>query len=161
MDLVRAVDFLVSRPEVDSRYIFAGGVSQGGAFTLAVAALDHRIRAAAPCVPFLSDFPDYFRLVDWPRDRFELAMEADSTLTWPDIYKVLSYFDIKNLASRIQCPVMMAAGLQDDICPPHTNFSGYNLIQSEKRYIIYPYQGHGVEDSWYDDRRAFFDGMID
>ena len=161
MDLVRAVDFLASRPEVDSRYIFAGGVSQGGAFTLAVAALDHRICAAAPCVPFLSDFPDYFRLVDWPRDRFELAMEADSTLMWPDIYKVLSYFDIKNFASRIQCPVMMAAGLQDDICPPHTNFSGYNLIQSEKRYIIYPYQGHGVEDSWYDDRRAFFDGMIE
>ena len=159
MDLVRAVDFLCSRPEVDTENIFAGGLSQGGALTMAVAALDDRIKAAAPCVPFLSDFPDYFRLVTWPADRFEVAMQEDKTLTWDGIYDVLSYFDIKNLSRFIQCPVMMAVGLQDGICPPHTNFSGYNNIPGDRKksYIIYPHQGHGVESSWYADRRRFFE----
>jgi cephalosporin-C deacetylase-like acetyl esterase len=51
---------------------------------------------------------------------------------WDDVFKVLSYFDIKNLAPWISCPVIMAAGLQDETCPPHTNFAGYNQITSEK-----------------------------
>lgn len=40
MDLVRAIDFVASRPEVNTKNIFAEGGSQGGAFTLAACALD-------------------------------------------------------------------------------------------------------------------------
>ena len=158
MDLVRAVDFLCSRPEVDAENIFAGGLSQGGALTLAAAALDRRIKAAAPCVPFLSDFPDYFRIVTWPRDRFELAMQQDKTLTWDGIYEVLSYFDIKNLARLIHCPVLLGSGLQDGICPPHTHFAGFNNIPGDlkRTYKIYPNESHGVEPGFYEDRSKFF-----
>ena len=158
MDVVRAVDFLCSRPEVDAENIFAGGLSQGGALTLVAAALDRRVKAAAPCVPFLSDFPDYFRIVTWPRDRFEVAMQEDKSLTWDGIYNVLSYFDLKNLARFIHCPVLLGSGLQDGICPPHTHFAGYNNIPGDrkKQYIIYPRESHGVEPEFYDERLKFF-----
>ncbi len=156
MDLVRAIDFVASRPEVDAEKIVAEGGSQGGAFTLAACALDDRIRAAAPTIPFLSDYPHYFRIAPWPASDFREYLQANPDRTWDEIYRILSYFDIKNLAPRITCPVLMAAGLQDDVCPPHTNFAAYNLIPGEKKYYIFPDQGHNVPARWYQLRMQFF-----
>jgi lysophospholipase L1-like esterase len=53
----------------------------------------------------------------------------------------------------------MAAGLQDEVCPPHTNFAGYNLITSEKQYRIYHDQAHSTPAEWYDVRTRFFNGQ--
>ena len=156
MDLVRAVDFLVSRPEVDANKIVAEGGSQGGAFTIVAAALDHRIKAAAPSIPFLSDYRDYFQIAPWPRSSFETYLKLHPNDSWDRIYDLMSYFDIKNFSSWILCPIFMAVGLQDEVCPNHINFAAYNLIQSKKRYIIYPDQGHGTPSAWSDLKREFF-----
>lgn len=160
LDLVRAIDFLVSRPEVDSTKIVAEGGSQGGAFTLAACALDPRIRAAAPTIPFLSDYRDYFEIVHWPANDVAEYVANTPYADWEEVYEVLSYFDIKNLAPRIKCPIYMAAGLQDEVCPPHTNFAGFNNITSEKKWVIYHDQGHGTPNEWYDLRMKFFHSII-
>jgi dienelactone hydrolase len=47
---VRAVDFLVSRPDVDPKRIGINGASGGGTQSLLLAAIDDRIAAAAPAV---------------------------------------------------------------------------------------------------------------
>jgi len=62
-------------------------------------------------------------------------------------YDMLTYYDVKNFAPWITCPVIMGVGLQDPICPPRTNFAPYNLLKGEKRYLIYPETGHGVRMS--------------
>jgi cephalosporin-C deacetylase len=156
MDIVRAVDFLCSRPEIDDQKIVAEGGSQGGAFTIAACALDHRIKAGAPAVPFLSDYQDYFRIVGWPRSSFETYLRNHPDRTWKEVYDILTYFDIKNLAPWIECPIFMAAGLQDEVCPNHTNFAAYNQIKSEKQYVIYHDQGHGTGSTWNDLQMEFF-----
>ncbi|MBO7640326.1 MAG: acetylxylan esterase, partial [Bacteroidales bacterium] len=58
----------------------------------------------------------------------------------------------------IECPVLMGFGLQDPVCPPHTNFSGYNLIRTDKQWICFPFSGHHVEEEagWWEARNAFF-----
>ncbi len=155
MDLVRAIDFVSSRPEVRTDAIFAEGGSQGGAFSMAAAALDSRLRAIAPTIPFLSDYPDYFKIVQWPASAV-LGKQKQLGMSDADMYRVLSYFDIKNLAGWIQCPVIMAVGLQDEVCPPHTNFAGYNRISSEKKYIIYPLEGHSTPAIWQSEKMNFF-----
>ncbi|MCI1640343.1 MAG: acetylxylan esterase [Bacteroidales bacterium] len=143
-DVVRVVDFVASREKTDPDEIFAEGGSQGGAFTLIAASLDHRIRAIAPFVPFLSDFPDYFKMAEWPAN--QVLPEAESLgIPDADLYRMLSYFDVKNFTDRITCPVLMGFGLQDTVCPPHAVFSGYNLIDSPKTYICFPMSGHHVE----------------
>ena len=142
-DAVRAIDFVCSREKVDQDRLFAEGGSQGGALTLIAASLDHRIDAIAPSVPFLSDYKDYFQIVHWPAEPI-LKAAADKGISDEDLYKTLSYFDVKNFTDRIQCPVLMAFGLQDPVCPPHTNFSGYNMIRAPKRWICYPFTGHDV-----------------
>ncbi|MBV6433746.1 MAG: hypothetical protein IANPNBLG_03965 [Bryobacteraceae bacterium] len=58
-DAMRAVDYLVSRPDVDGERIGVTGCSGGGAITTYAAAFDARIRAAAPGC-FLNTFRKLF-----------------------------------------------------------------------------------------------------
>ena len=158
LDCVRGVDFVCSRPNVDLNRVFAEGGSQGGAFTIAAAALDSRIRAIAPFVPFLGDFPDYFRIGNWPGNQILPEAERQG-IPEDDLYRTLSYFDVKNLAPRVTCPVLMGFGLQDDVCPPHTNFASFNNLESvDKTWVCFPLSGHHVEreKGWTDARNAFF-----
>jgi cephalosporin-C deacetylase len=147
MDCIRAVDFLCSRPEVDTKRIVVEGGSQGGALSFATAALDNqRIRLCAPAVPFLSDFRDYFQVAAWPGNEFTHYVADHPETSWEKVYHTLSYIDIKNLAPRIKAPVYMFAGLMDETCPPHINFAAYNNLTTKKQYKVYPYAGHNLPD---------------
>ena len=148
-DAVRAIDFIFSLDKTDPDFVFANGESQGGALTLVAASLDHRLKAIAPSAPFLNDYKDYFVLADWPGNWYIQAAK-ERGISDEDLYRCLSYFDVKNFTDRIQCPVLMAIGLQDTVCPPHTNFAGYNQIKTEKSWICYPAAGHNVwqQEGW-------------
>ncbi len=167
MDAIRSVDFICSREEVDTNKIFAEGESQGGALTYAIAALDSRILAAAPRLPFLSDFPGYYtikenvtEIPEWPMDVLNQYMKKYS-FNQTDAFKNLSYFDIKNLAGKIKCPVLMCVSLQDPICPPSINFAGYNQLQHSKEYMILKNNGHYSDASFITYKDAWFKSILD
>ena len=156
-DVRRAVDFAASLDKADPDRLVAFGESQGGAFTVAAAALDSRIRAIAPAVPFLGDYPDYAKIVSWPVHEVLETADAEG-LDRDSLFTMLSYFDIKNFAPRITCPAYMGFGLQDATCPPHTNFSIFgNLESADKRWYCIPTCGHAIwqETSWSAERDAF------
>ena len=157
-DVKRSVEFAASLEKADADRIFALGESQGGAFTAIAAATDKRIRAASLAVPFLGDYPDYARIVWWPVH--EVFAQADQQgISREDLFRTLSYFDVKNFAPRITCPVIMAFGLQDPTCPPHTNFAIYNnLGTKDKHFVCIPTCGHAMwkEPAWTPIRDAFF-----
>ena len=156
-DAKRAVDFVTTLDKADTDHIVSMGESQGGALTFVAAAFDSRIKAIAPAVPFLGDYPDYAKIVWWPvHEVFDQAdaegLDRDALMT------MLTYFDVKNFAPRIHCPVYMAFGLQDPTCPPHTNFAIYNNLGTrDKRYFCVPTCGHAMwqEPSWDAERAAF------
>jgi len=150
MDCVRAVDFLFSRSEVDTSRLAVEGGSQGGALSFATAALDNeRIDLCVPHVPFLSDFRDYFKVAGWPGGEFKQYFKDHPEISEDEIYKNLSYIDIKNLAPWIKAPVLMSIGLMDETCPPHINFAAYNQLLVPKEYIVYPYAGHGLPGEYH------------
>ena len=62
MDVLRAMDYLLSRPEVDPEKGAVWGASQGGGFSLMVAALRPQTRYCIADVPFLCDWQRYFQL---------------------------------------------------------------------------------------------------
>lgn len=156
LDVVRALDFVSSRPEIDAERIGVRGGSQGGALSFVAAALDKRVKVAAPNIPFLSDYPDYFKIVHWPKSDFDNYMAAHPDAKWDDVYNLLTYFDIKNLAQWIECPLIMGIGVQDEVCPPHINFAAYNQVKSEKRWMAFPDFGHSVGKVYNDAAMAFF-----
>jgi cephalosporin-C deacetylase len=149
MDCIRAVDFLYSRDEVDKTRVAVEGGSQGGALSFATAALDNeRIDVCVPHVPFLSDFRDYFKVAGWPAAEFFAYFEEHPEIPEDEIYRNLSYIDIKNLAPWINAPVLMSIGLMDKTCPPHINFAAYNQLTVPREYIVYPYAGHGLPGAY-------------
>ena len=155
MDCVQAVRFMATRETSDMDNVFAEGSSQGGAFSYAAAALSpYPLRAIAPCVAFLGDFPDYFSIVDWPAN---VARNNKGSMTDAEMYTFLSYFDTKNLATRITCSVIACSGLQDGTCPPHTNTAPYNnLTVEDKQMFYYPQLAHQIPSDWNSKYMQFF-----
>lgn len=139
---------------IDETRVMATGGSQGGALTIACAALEPRIKKAASVYPFLCDYKrvwemdlaqgaylelkTYFRHFDPRHEREE------------EIFTKLGYIDLQYLAPRIQADTLMYTGLMDTICPPSTQFAAYNKMTCKKDVVIYPDYGHeylpGVDD---------------
>lgn len=159
MDCVQAVHFMATRPTSDMGNLFAEGSSQGGALSYAAAALsDIPFTAIAPNVAFLGDFPDYFRIVDWPAS---VAKANKGSMTDEEMYAFLSYFDTKNLATRINCAVWATSGLQDATCPSHTNMAPFNNLPSKDKHMsFYPLMQHSYPSTWTSDIMKFFKDRI-
>lgn len=164
MDCLRALDFMASRETSDMQNLFAEGGSQGGAFTVAAAALsDYQFKAIAPAITFMGDFPDYFEIVSWPgyvakNCQAEINKNGGS-MTDADMYAFLSYYDTKNLATSISCPIITSIGLQDNVCPPHTNLAPYNNAQTaaaDKKVIFNAELQHATNDQWTTSYQNFF-----
>jgi len=158
-DAIRALDFVWEQVGVDTLNVFAEGSSQGGALTYAAAALgNHLLRAIAPAIPFLGDFPDYFQIAQWPASVANTQRQALG-MTEAQMYTMLSYFDTKNLATLVSCPVIECIGLQDGTCPPHTNLAPYNNLdpQLDREMRYNAKLQHAVASNWWTVYRAFFD----
>jgi cephalosporin-C deacetylase len=143
IDVVRAVDVLLSRPEVDGSRIGVMGSSQGGGLSVVAAALHPAIRAASAGAPYLCGFMDAIDLTSTNpyqeiRDYLRLHPERREA-----VRETLAYFDGINFAPRVRCPIIVNIGLQDNVCPPETGFALFAAIGStEKRLYPYDQRGH-------------------
>lgn len=146
LDTVLLARIVMGLDYVDEERIGVTGGSQGGALTVACAALVPEIKLCAPIHPYLSDYKRvwnmdldkgayeglryYFRHFD-PRHEKE-----------EEIFTKLGYIDIQFLAPRVKAKVLWATGLMDTTCPPSTQFAAYNKMTCEKEMMIYPDYGH-------------------
>ena len=163
LDTAQLADIVMRMPEVDPKRVGATGGSQGGGLTLACAALEPRIKRAAPVFPFLCDYQRVWEM--------DLAKDAYEELrTWfrqfdplhareTEIFTKLGYVDCQHLAPRIKAEVLMYTSLMDTVCPPSTQFAAYNKITSKKRLIIYPDYGHEGIPEVADANFAFLAGL--
>ncbi|MEI8206305.1 MAG: acetylxylan esterase [Kiritimatiellales bacterium] len=163
LDTAQLAKIVMEMPDVDEKRVGAMGGSQGGGLTLACAALEPRIKRAAPMYPFLSDYlrvwqmdqakdayvelKDFFRRHDPQHKREE------------EIFTKLGYIDVQHLAPRIKAEVMMGVGLMDTICPPSTQFAAYNKIKSKKSLEVYPDFAHEHLPEFWDKAFQFMLGL--
>ncbi|MBP7481177.1 MAG: alpha/beta fold hydrolase [Lacunisphaera sp.] len=148
LDTAQLARVVMAFPEVDAARVGAMGMSQGGALTLACAALEPRIKRAAPMFPFLCDYrrvwemdlakDAYEELRTWFR-QFDPRHEREN-----EIFTKLGYIDCQHLAPRIRAEVLMFTCLMDPICPPSTQFAAYNKLTAKKDMVIYPDYGHEI-----------------
>lgn len=163
LDTAKLAGIVMEMPEVDANRVGVAGGSQGGALTLACAALEPRIKRAAPLYPFLSDYIRVWEM-DQAKDAYKELQEffrhsdpmhqREST-----IFEKLGYIDIQFLAHRVQAEVLWGTALMDTICPPSTQFSVYNKLTSPKRMVIYPDFGHEPLPGWNDQTFQFLMGL--
>lgn len=137
-DVMRAIDFVVSRADLDRERIALVGTSQGGGVALAVGGLDSRVKAVVAHVPFLCDFRLAARmtnsLVSVLLDKAKRNDEA--------ALRTLDYFDPLSLVPQLRVPVLMSAGGKDGVCPKATIESVYKCLPGKKELKIYPNLTH-------------------
>jgi cephalosporin-C deacetylase len=160
LDTAQLASIAMNMPEVDPDRVYAMGGSQGGALTLACAALEPRIRKLAPIFPFLCDYKRVWEM-DLAKDAYQelrtFFRHFDPQHAREDeIFTKLGYIDIQYLAPRIRGEVMMGVGLMDTICPPSTQFAAYNKITAPKRLEVYPDFGHEHLPGFLDKTMQFF-----
>lgn len=146
LDTAQLAQIVMAMADVDETRVGATGASQGGALTLVCAALEPRLKRAAPVYPFLCDYQRiweidlaenaYGELQEYFR-RFDPRHEREN-----EVFTRLGYIDVQHLAGRIKAEVLLGVSLMDRICPPSTQFAAYNKITAAKSLAVYPDFGH-------------------
>lgn len=163
LDTAQLAKIVMGFPEVDENRVSAMGGSQGGALTIACAALEPRIKRIAPYYPFLSDYQRVWE-IDQAKDAYkelhEYFRHADPMHVQEGaIFEALGYIDVQFLANRIRADVLWGIGLMDTVCPPSTQFAVYNKIVSSKKMIIFPDFAHEVLPTFQDQAFAFLSSL--
>ena len=146
LDTAQLARLVMNLPEVDPGRVGAMGASQGGGLTLACAALEPRIRLAAPVYPFLCEYQRVWEM-DQAKDAYDELRRYFRNFDprherEHEVFIKLGYIDIQHLAPRIRANTLFFTGLMDTICPPSTQFAAYNKITAPKRMVLYPDFGH-------------------
>ena len=142
-DCARGVDFLLSRPEVDSERIFASGSSQGGGLTLITSALRSEIKGGVSGYPFLCCYPESMKMLrSYPFDELSCYARAYPDRV-PQMLETLRYFDAVNFVGWIECPMAVGIAMEDEVCPPETSYAAYRGLAGPKDLWLFPNSGHG------------------
>ena len=114
-DAKRALDYLLSRPEVDAANVGAAGCSGGGALTMFIGALDPRLKAVVPAC-----FPNSYRLLF-------AGPDPGSEMSFPELLAHgLDTVDFVELSAPT--PWLIQATENDYFTPP-----GAKLVYDEAR----------------------------
>ena len=121
--VMRALQYLKTRPEWNGKVLIASGGSQGGLQAVTAAALDPDVTQCFAFKPWCCDFGgiNLGRLRGWR----------------PDYTDGIAYYDTANMGKRVVCETFITAGLGDYVCPPSGVSVLYNNVRSPKKAIEY------------------------
>lgn len=134
MRIIRALEFIKSRPEWNGKTLIVSGHSQGGAQAIAAAGLDSQVTALVAFEPALCNVTgNLYKQVDgWPRP---LRKVHDRKLL-KQIKKNAGYFDVTNFAKRIKnAECFFSVGFDDTTCSASSVYTAFNAIPSAKKSI--------------------------
>ena len=140
--LVRAIDFLSSRPEWDGKVMAVIGHSQGGLQALVAGGLDDRVTFIGSGVPAGCDHTGMKadRISGWPK----IVPVDPKTGPLPEAVTASRYIDAVNFASRFNREAIVSVGFIDRTCPPTSVYAAYNALQGKKQMVIRPAMGHAA-----------------
>ena len=140
MRVMRALDYVKSLPEWDGKTLIVTGGSQGGAQTIAAAALDPQITLAVAGVPAVCDLGGQLakRRPGWPIH----FLNPEAKRSDPAVIGEIAYVDGVFFAQRIKCPIYLSTGGIDNTCHATAMYSAYNSIPGKNKRIAFNPMGH-------------------
>ena len=138
-----AIDYLLKekRSLVDPAKIGLVGRSMGGYYASRSAAMEKRVKAAVvwdAIFDLAEDVYDYFpsvrRAINW-----DLGAENEQ-----DAQSKLVKFNLKGVAEKIQCPILIIHGSDDYVSSPKAAEKLYAVIPTKDKMLKWYKAGHGV-----------------
>jgi fermentation-respiration switch protein FrsA (DUF1100 family) len=143
-DLVAAVDYLVTRPDVDPNRIGALGVSLGASVTILAAAQDKRIGAVVDDSGFSAatnvistSFQKFLHVPAFPFA--PVTVKIAEWRTGASVNQVRPVDVIGSLAPR---PIFIIHGTADDVVPPDNSEQNFGAAKQPKQIWWVPGAGH-------------------
>jgi cephalosporin-C deacetylase-like acetyl esterase len=142
---LRAMTALASVPEVDANRLAVSGIGLGGGLALILGAVDERIQAIAPDVPYYCHIELNRSKENWPYREVAAHLRRHPEQE-AAVLQTLRYFDAANFAPLITCPVLTSAGINDAYSHPTTIFGVHNRLAGPKAINLYPggHEGGGI-----------------
>lgn len=126
---LQAVRAMMTLPEWDGKTVVVNGGSMGAFQSVFVAAMEPKITKATIQIPWMCDL--------------EAAAKLGRLRGWrPADAPAMPYYDTVNLAKRLQCPVIIDAGLGDDTCPPSGAAALLHAISAQKKLTLWQGRTH-------------------
>jgi cephalosporin-C deacetylase len=141
-----AVTALASVPEVDANRLAVTGAGLGGGEAIILAALDDRIQAVAPDVPFFCQVSAGSDRADWPYLNASGYLQQHPR-DHDAVFSTLQYVDVANFADRVTCPALVSIGLNDDYARPMNVTGVVNLFAGPHTLDVYlaGHEGGGIK----------------
>jgi dienelactone hydrolase len=138
-DVMRTVDLIATRPELDAQRVACIGISGGGTCTVFSAALEPRIRAALVS-GYLNTFRDSIGSIAHCIDNY-----VPGILNWAEMYDIAGL-----IAPR---PLSVESGRMDNIFPVEASVDSFNKVRA-----VYDVFGAGdrVEQEVFDKDHSFW-----
>lgn len=133
---LQALDALAGVPEVDGNRLSVTGVSLGGALAMILAALDERVQAVAPDVPYLCDIESGRDAVSWSYSEVREYLKSHPAQQ-DAVWNTLRYFDAANFTDALTCPALISAGINDTYSRPARIYALYNRLPGPKVLRLY------------------------
>jgi cephalosporin-C deacetylase len=150
MDCLRCIDFIFSRPELRHDNILVSGGSMGGYLSIATASLDKRVTLCSAQNPILCDVHNLVGEVDWPMSSIIKFVSTQPGLSLDKVLANMDYYDTKNFAVNVTCPMLMGIGSLDPFAPPNNEYAAYNNIPGKKRIMVFKDLGHEISQKYKD-----------
>lgn len=164
------IDYLLTRPEVDSSRIALYGLSMGSYWSLRAAAHDQRVAAVASCVANYNPNNMIFNECS-PRFKqmFMYMAGYDDEARFDE--EVARHMTVHGHLGKIECPTLMVLGEFDPICPIEDAVGTFEELQVPKEMWVMENQYHplwkisnlgGMDLHEYvlDWLKGYFDGSI-
>ncbi|MFV0346030.1 MAG: acetylxylan esterase [Bacteroidales bacterium] len=141
---LRSVDYICSLPEYNGKALGVTGSSQGGALSIVTAALDDRITFLAAVHPAMCDHLAHTkgRAGGWPHWFYYFKNYTEAEM------ETSRYYDVANFARNVKVQGWYSWGYNDNVCPPTSMHSAYNVITANKEFHPYLETGH----FWYQEQ---------
>ena len=122
--VLRALQFVRTLPEWDSKNLVVSGGSQGGMQSLWAAAQDEYVTYCYISVPWNCNLGG---------ETLGLIRPQGCDVEY---FPALRYYDSANHAKRVKCPVeVFRAGLRDTLCPPAAVARMYHNLKCPKKIV--------------------------
>ena len=139
--VLRALDYMKSRPEWNGKDLIIRGGSLGGIQAIVAAALEPAASLVLINVPTGCEFnaAEAGRLSPWV-----LAGRDPKILEKKAVAQALAYHDAVNFAPMFHCPTFVCTGFVDEVCFPSSVYAFYNALPPniKKGMSTSPSTGH-------------------